>query len=159
MDEPQPTDNSGKIARIDVRGADTTLWATLRPKLIRKISEVLDSTLDNERGTTVREEAKQFTSAMLEYARRRLQREGLENDKIEAEIAELYAKRASELAQAESLTAAAEAQRQQTALRELCTCLSLTKAMLVGDKSEEAVLFGLQIESFLETVKELNLIR
>lgn len=153
-----PPNSNHKIVRVDVRGEDPELWKRLRAKLMVRIHTVLESTLDHDRGTTVREEAKQFTASMLDFARQRLQREGLENDKIEAEIAELYAKRTKELADADRVSAEAERIRQDTSLRELCKCLALTKAMLIGDESEEAMLFGQQIDSFLSVVKELCLI-
>jgi hypothetical protein len=147
-----------KIVRVDVRGSDPALWARLRPKLLQAIEKALDSTLDHTQGTTVREEARQFTSAFLDYARNRLQREGLENDRIEAEVAKLYAERQSQLADADLRSAQAEDVRSRTALRELCKMLALTKAMLVGDQSDEAILFGQQIDSFLETIRSLNLL-
>lgn len=153
----QPVDHT-KILRVDVRGENTSLWSQLRPKLIARINEVLDSTLDHKRGTSFRDEAKQFTASMLEYARQRLQREGLENDRIEAEIAETYARRTSELAKAENTAADAEHKRQQTNLKELCIALGLTKAMLIGEEGEEAVVFGKQIECFLEVVKDMHLL-
>lgn len=149
----------GKILRIDVRGDSKELWAKLRSQLLTRIQAALDTTIDHEHGTTVKEELRSFTSHMMDYARRRLQREGLENDKIEAEVAEIYARRSSELANAELVSANAEAQRQQTALRELCKALALTRAVLAGEKDEECILFGKQIDMFLEIVKDLNLLK
>jgi hypothetical protein len=156
-ENPTESDHK-KIIRIDVRGEDHGLWAKFRPKLIAKIQEVLDTTLDHEHGTTVGEEAKKFTSGMLEFARQRLQREGLENDKIEAEVAKIYADRTNALADADLKTAQAEKIRSQIAKEELILCLAMSKMMIVGDISEEAILFGQQIDAFLCVVREMKLL-
>lgn len=157
--EPPRNDHTQKIVRVDVRGDNMELWARLRPKLLAKIEQALDSVIDHERSSTVREELKQFTSSLLDFARRRLQREGLENDKIEAEIAELYAKRTKELSEADLISANADRVRQATAMRELCLQLALTRAMLIGDDSEEAIVFGQQMDAFLDTVRSLGLLQ
>ncbi|MCW5776579.1 MAG: hypothetical protein KIS87_09085 [Phycisphaeraceae bacterium] len=158
-----PQDESGaptrkQIARVDVRGKDPALWANLRTKLLARINDILDRTADHERGTTIREEARQFTSALLDFARSKLAREGAEVQKIEAEVGEIYAKRLRTLAEADKLSAEAEAQRLRNSVTELCTALALTKAMLVGEEGEEALLLGRQIDEFLVVVRELGLV-
>jgi hypothetical protein len=165
MNDLTPFDSLGddstirmQIARVDVRGKKPALWEGLRPKLIAKISAMLDTTIDHQRGTSIGEEAKQFTSALLDYARNKLAREGAEVQKIEAEISEIYANRTRSLAESAKLDAEAEAQRFQTARKELCMALALTKAMLVGEIGEEALLLGKQIDAFLDVVRELGLI-
>lgn len=157
-DESQGTETK-RIARIDVRGKEPNLWKNLRPKLIEKIQKFLDTTMDHERGTTIQEEAKQFTSALLDFARNKLAREGVEVQKIEAEVSEIYAKRVKSLAEADKVSAEAAAIRQRTATKELCTMLAMTRAMLVGEEGEEALLLGKQINEFLGLVRELGLIQ
>ncbi|MDX9910210.1 MAG: hypothetical protein RBS39_00110 [Phycisphaerales bacterium] len=160
MSEPKPLQPSDqqRIARVDVVGANKDLWRSLRPKLLQMVNAVLNTTIDHDKNTTIAEEAKKLTSQMLEHVRRRLQREGLENDKIEAEIATLYAERTEKLANAEKASAEAAAIRQRSALQKLVEVLCLTEAMLVGDESEEAILFGRQIKTFRDLVKEMNLL-
>src|SRR5215510_12105862 len=79
-----------QFVRVDVRGKTTELWQSLRPKLIQAMNEVLDAVIDDEQGTTVRDEMKQLTTALLDYAKANLARPGLENERIEAEIRRLY---------------------------------------------------------------------
>ncbi len=151
-------EKSKKIARVDVRGKNLDKWARIKPKLMAKIDAFLDFPADHSAGTTVRDEAKQLTSALLDFAKNRLAREGAEVQKIEAEISEIYAKERMALAQADKLNAEAEAMRSQNAIKELVAMLALTKAMLVGEEGEEALLLGKQIDVFLDIVKELGLI-
>lgn len=149
---------SMRIARVDVRGKSAKLWSEIRPKLIAKISKFLDTTIDHERETTIREEAKAFTSTLLDCLRNKLAREGAEVGKIEAEISEIYAKQLKSRAEAEKVSVETESLRRREATRELITMLALTKAMLVGDEGKEALLLGKQIDEFLRLVKELSLI-
>lgn len=157
-EDPRNSGQKKQIARIDVRGKDPRRWEQVRERLVVRISAMLDATLDHEDNTTVREEAKKFTSHMLEFARQRLQREGLENDKIEAEVSRIYAERTRELAEADRLSAEANEKRRKTALAELCAQLCMAKILIIGDQGEEAVLFGQQIDEFLRLVKEMNLL-
>jgi|GEM_PF-1879129 len=166
----EPTDEAGipehPYVRVDVRGQDPAKWAEHRPRFIREtipkllesMNKFLDTTLDYDEGTTIREEAKRFTSSMLDFAREKLRREGVEVAKIEAEISELYAKRLETIAHTQQLAAQAQEQRRATALKQLCATLALTRGMLIGETGEEALLFGRQIEEFLRIIKELNLI-
>ena len=66
------------FVRVDVRGKTTALWQSLRPKLIQAMNDVLDAVIDDEQGTTVRDEMKQLTTALLDYAKANLARPGLE---------------------------------------------------------------------------------
>src|SRR5207244_13628550 len=79
-----------QFVRVDVRGKTAALWQSLRPKLIQAMNDVLDAVIDDERGTTVRDEVKQLTTALLDYAKANLARPGLENERIEAEVRRLY---------------------------------------------------------------------
>jgi hypothetical protein len=146
----------GAMLRVDVRGKSQELWAGLRSKLMAKVQEVLNSTLDHKRGTTVREEAREFTAALLDFAKAKLQMPVVEVEKAAAEVAKLYAERQKELAEADKIHAEADAIRLETNIRELTLTLALTKAMLVGEPGEEAVLLGRQVDAFLEAVRDLS---
>lgn len=142
------------ILRIDVVGKSPDTWSSLRSKLLAAIGKVLDSVIDPEHGTTVREEAKKFTSALLDHARARLAKAGLENEKIEAEVAKLYAECESISADARKKHAEAEATEFETAVKRLKLALELTKAMLIGEPGEEAIVFGNQVQALLGVLSE-----
>ena len=146
----------GTMMRVDVRGNSPELWTNLRSKLMEKVQQLLDSTLDHNRGTTVREEAKEFTTALLDFAKAKLQMPVVEIEKASAEISKIYAERQKELAEADKLHAEADLIRLNTHIRELTLTLGLTKVMLVGESGEEAILLGKQVDAFLEVVRDLS---
>src|SRR5262249_21831890 len=139
-----------------VTGQDPLLWQGLRSKLVEVINGVLDSVIDHEKETTVREEAKKMTSALLDHAKARLAKAGLENEKIEAEIQRLYTQIENDYAEARKKHAEAEAIELNTALKKLWLSVGLTKAMLIGEAGEENIVFSQQIDAFLGTLKELE---
>lgn len=146
----------GSIVRVDVTGKSVVLWGRLRGKLVTAIEGLLNSTLDCNRGTTVREEAKEFTSALLDFAKAKLQMPVVELEKASAEISKLYAERQKELADADKTHAEADAIRLTTQITELRLVLGATKAILVGEEGAEAILLGKQIDVFLEVVRDLS---
>lgn len=153
------SDPDDTIIRVDVRGDERRLFQRLRSTLLEKIQQALDTTLDHENDTTVRDELKSLTTHAIEHARERLRKEGLANARIEAEVAEIYARRTKEIADARLTAAHAKGQEQQNALHDLCRHLALTRALLMGDEGREAILFGRQIDAFLEIVKEMDLLK
>ena len=65
-----------QFVQVDVRGKTAALWQSLRPKLIQAMTDILDAVIDDEHGTTVRDEAQQLTTALLDYAKANLVRVG-----------------------------------------------------------------------------------
>lgn len=141
--------------QVQVRGKDPDRWANLRAKFIRRLDKLLDSTLDSARGTTVRDEAKEFTSALLDFASAKLAKPGLEGEKIAAEIGKTFAERQTELARADKTSEEARELRIKNDISELRLMLGATKAVLVGDDSDEAVLFGKAVDAFLSALNEM----
>jgi len=141
--------------RIDVRGKSAKLWKGIRQKLIGAIGRVLDSVIDVQQNTTVREESRRFTSALLEHARERLAKAGLENDKIEGEIYKLYAEREKALAEAHKTKVEGDNIAFELSVKQLRLALGATKAILIGEEGQEALLLGQQIDTFLEILREL----
>jgi hypothetical protein len=141
-----------QFARVDVRGKTAALWQSLRPKLIQAMTEVLDAVLDDEHGTTVRDELKHFTTALLDYAKANLARPGLENERIEAEVRRLYGQIEIDRAEARKKHAEADMLEFNNKVRRLRFVLGAAKALMVGDTGEEAGIFTAQITEFLETL-------
>lgn len=146
----------GEIVRIGVIGKDEKLWAKLYPTLVGKVQNLLDSTLDHNKGSTVRDELKDFTSELLDFAKAKLATPGLEAQKIAAEITQKYAEHQTELAQADKTREEARERRIKNDIRELRYSLTLTKALVMADDDESAIFFGKQIDSFLELLKDLG---
>ncbi len=145
-----------QLMRVDVRGKTTELWQSLRPKLIQTMTIVLDTVIDDEHGTTVRDEVKQFTTALLDYAKANLARPGLENERIEAEVRRLYGQMEIDRAEARKKHAEADTLEFNNKVRRLRLVLGTVKALMVGEEGEEAVIFTKQITAFLETLEKLT---
>jgi hypothetical protein len=144
-----------QLARFDVRGKTTALWQSLQPKLIQAMTDVLDAVIDDEHGITVRDEAKQLTTALLHYAQAQLARPGLENERIEAEVRRLYGQMEIDRAEARKKHAEADTLEFNNKVRRLRLVLGAAKAFMMGDTGEEAVIFTAQMTAFLETLDKL----
>jgi len=159
-DRPAPSgearDHDEGFIHFEVGGKTDELWGELRKKFIKALHALLDSTIDFKRRTTVREEAKEFSSALLEYARQKLAKAGYENVLMDAQVQVLYAEREKKRAETRKVDAEARAIEHETAVKELKHCLMLTKAMLIGEDGQEALLLGKQVGEFLETIKEIE---
>ena len=98
-----------QFALVSVSGKSPERWLQFRDKLLQALQAVLDTVLDSEEGTTVRDEAQQLTRALLDYAKANLARPGLENDKLEAETRRLFYQGEADRAEARKKNAEAEA--------------------------------------------------
>lgn len=142
--------------RVDVRGDNREVWDRLRTAFVARVQSLLDTTLDPERGTSLREEAKEFASRSLSFARAKLEMPSAELQKLSAETELLFAKRQREIAEAEKTSEETRAIRIENDLKELQITLAVTKALLVGESGNEAMLLGQCIESLQETVSTLR---
>ena len=103
----QPPKKERQLAHIKVKGKVPATWAKYRDTFMEKIQSALDTVIDFDNDSTVREEAKKFTSQLLDFARNKLAREGHEVEKIEAEVRQLYAQIETEHADARKTNAEA----------------------------------------------------
>jgi hypothetical protein len=157
LPSPQPLEKSPPdYVQINVRGEDPGTWKRLRGSLVSTIQQMLGSLADVAESGKVREEARKISVAALEYARAKLEKPGLENAKIEAEVLRHYAEREKALAEARVKNAEAEKVELANAVRKLKLSLGAAKVMLIGEDGDEAALFSLQIDEFLRVLKELD---
>ncbi|NOQ75257.1 MAG: hypothetical protein GQ574_24815 [Crocinitomix sp.] len=145
-----------KYLKVDVAGKSEDLWKKMRVKLIDTVNKFLDTTIDSQNHSSIREEAKEFTTKFLKHAKDKLERAGLENEKIVAEIDSLYSSRQRESAQTRKLNAEASEIELSVSIKKLKLSLGLTKAILIGDAKNEDIVFAKQIDSFLEMLKEFQ---
>jgi hypothetical protein len=149
-------DNKSEFIKVEVQGKDTSLWRTLQPKLIQTIHNFLNTVIDSERNTTIREEAKKFTSALLDYGKQKLEKAGLENDKIIAEVDLIYSQKEKEIAETRKIHAEADAIEFNTNIKKLRFSLLGIKVLMVGEKNEEELIFLKQVEEFISVIKEIE---
>ena len=147
---------SKRIIRIEVSGKDKERWYNLRPKLIATINAFLDTVIDTQNESTIRDEAKQFMTALLNNAKSKLEKAGIENQKIYAEIDSLYAQKCKDLAETRKLNAEAQGIEIQNKLRVMKFALSATKALIIGSENSEDILFIKEIDSLIEAIKSVE---
>ncbi|MDN5200168.1 hypothetical protein QQ008_02320 [Fulvivirgaceae bacterium BMA10] len=125
--------------------------------MIQVVKEFLDFTIDHENKSTIKDEARVFTTALLDYAKQKLAKPGIDNQKTLAEIEEIYARRQRELAEARKTNAEAEKIEFETSIRKLKVALGSAKVLLIGKQGGEEILFLKQIDNFLDVLKEFEL--
>lgn len=145
-----------KYLKVDIAGQSQDLWQEMRFKLIDVINTFLDSTLDHQTNNSISDEAKEFTSALLNHAKEKLPKAGIENEKIIAEIDQLYIIKQKELAQTRKLNAESSEIEFSLALKKLKVSLGMTKALLIGESQKEDIIFVKQIESFIKVLNEFG---
>lgn len=146
--------NEGKFIEVEVEGKDKKTWQNLKAKLIETINKSLDTVINYDNQSTIRDEAKEFTIALLNHAKAKLNRAGVENDKIIAEIELTYSQRSKELAEARKINAEAQAIEFKNAVNNLRLSLSGMKALLIGENDNTDIVFLNQIDFLLNSISE-----
>lgn len=142
--------------KVDIAGKSPELWNSLRSKLFKAVETFLDSTIDTVDNKTIRDEAKEFTHALLKYGKDKLAKSGLENDKILAEVDLLYSQKEKELAEARKLNAEAQKIEFDTAIKKLRFSLKFTKVLLINEPGEEALIMVRNVDQFIEILDEFK---
>lgn len=150
------SEKAQKFVKIELEGKDNNLWKNLQSKLIGVINNFLDSVIDHKNESTIREEAKKFTSALLDYGKNKLEKAGLDNEKIVAEVDLLYSQKEKQFAEARKLHAEADLIELQTNVKKLKIALSSMKLLMIGEANNEEIIFLKQIDVFLQTIKEIE---
>jgi hypothetical protein len=120
-------------------------WDTLGPKLQRALDQVLDSVVDHRRQSTVREEAQNLISDSIQNLKERLAKPGLENAELAAKAAKLLAEAEERKSVAAKTHAEAEAIEFSTIIKKLRLLLEAEKAM----RAESP-------DAFLEVLREMG---
>jgi hypothetical protein len=145
-----------KFLHIEFEGINNEKWYHLRTKFIRALHKTLDTVIDHENSSTFRDEAKKFTTELLHYGKSKLQRAGLENEEIMAQVDLLYSQKEKELAEARKLNAEAEALEIGNNIRKLKLSIGGMKALMIGETGEEEILFLRQMDQFLELLRDFD---
>lgn len=149
-------ENKVEFIKVEVQGKDSLLWGNLQPKLMEAIHHFLDTVIDHKNDSTIREEAQKFTSALLDYGKQKLQKAGLENEKIIAEVNLMYSQREKEIAETRKLHAEAASIELNTSMKKLKLGLIGMKAMMIGNAGEEEFIFLKHIDEFISVIREIE---
>jgi hypothetical protein len=111
----------------------STVSRSLVPKLNEALAAVLDSVVDRNRRTTVRDEAQDLLNRSIEHLKDRLSRAGLENEALAARAAKLLAE--AEFSKATAAKTQVEADEIELRLlaRKLQLVIKAERAMTGGD--------------------------
>ena len=145
------------MLRVSVSGKNSVNWSIYKDKFLEKAAGLLDTVINFEDGSTIKEEAKQFSTELLKYAKEKLKEPGIQNQKTLAEIDKIYSEREREFAETRKLNAEAREIELKNKITELKLSLGIMKAMLIGVTDEESIIFLKQIESFRKTINEFSI--
>jgi DNA mismatch repair ATPase MutL len=87
---------------------DDGVARTIRSKLAKAVSTLLDTVIDTEKDKTVRQASQALASGALAHVQERLKTRGLENDKLEADTALVLAEAEKLMAEARKTNAEAD---------------------------------------------------
>ena len=107
-------------------------WDSLGPRLQRALDQVLDTVVDHRRQSTVREEAQNLISDSIQNLKERLAKPGLENAELAAKAAKLLAEAEERKSVAAKTHAEAEAIEFSTIVKKLRLLLEAEKATRAG---------------------------
>ena len=145
-----------KLTKVSVSGADSVLWDKLRNKLIQVLDRSLDTIINYDTGATIKDEAKEFSSAVIQFGKEKLKKASIENDKINAEIEEIYTKIKKEKAETRKINAEADQINLDNQIKAIRITLGSAKALLIGSANNEDILFVKKVDAFLGVLKELK---
>ena len=153
-----------RILEIQIAGRDTKLWNKLRDKFMTKlegmVENLLDQIVDPQKNTTLREESKQIISLGLDYFKNKLANPGIENEKVLAEIEEIYINMEKTAAETRKIKAEAETIEFNNSLKKLEFCLHSTKILLLDseDQDEKSLVFIKQIDAWIQFAERIKVI-
>ncbi len=145
-----------KITEISLSGSNPILWEKLRTKLISVLDKSLDTIINYDTGATIKEEAKEFTSEIIKYGKEKLKKVSIENDKLNAEIEEIFTKIKKEKAETRKINAEADKINLDNQLRAIKISLGSAKALLIGSESKEDILFIKRVDAFLAVINDIK---
>lgn len=149
-------EDTKQFVKIDVAGKDEMSWQHYRYKFMSYINKILDSVIDHENNSTIRDEGKAFTSKVLDYAKQKLDKPRHDNAKTIAEIDLLYSQREKELAETRKINAEADKIEFENKIKKIRFALIGIKAMARFNEDEEIIVFVKEVEVFIESINAIE---
>ena len=122
------------------------------PKLQKAMDYVLDTVIDSQSGTTIRDEAHDILKESINNLKEQLKQKGLQNEEIPARINKLLAEAEKERATARKSRAESEQLEFVNLVRKLRLVLEAQKIMLFVDDDHEEIK---RINTFIITLREI----
>lgn len=142
-----------EFVKIEIGGKDEHLWQKLRVKFGEVISSILDTIIDDTTNSTLRDEAKKFTSALLDYGKSKLNKPGIDNEKTLAEIDLLYTQKQKTIAETRKIHAEANNIELSNKIKSIKVALTAYKLVLLKETGSQEIVFVKDIDEFINTLK------
>jgi len=121
------------------------------PKLQETVSQVMDTVIDPDKGSTVGKEGQDIIIESINNLKNRLKKTGLENEEIAAKITKLLAEAEKERAQTRKTTAEADQLEFMNKVRKLRLVLEAQKLLSQNAMESREIQ---KIDSFIQLLKE-----
>ncbi len=125
----------------------------LIPKLQTTIGRILDTVIDTEKGTTVKDEALDILKDSIMHLKEQLKQKGLQNEEITARITKILAEAENQRAIARKTRAESEQLEFMNTIRKLRLVLEAQLIMVVGKSHESTQRLKELVEFFREIAK------
>jgi hypothetical protein len=123
----------------------------LIPKLQTTIGRILDSVIDSEKGTTVKDEALDILKESISHPKEQLRQKGLQNEEITARVSKLLAEAENQRATARKTRAESEHIEFMNTIRKLRLVLEAQLIMI----SDESPIDAQQLKGLIEVLKDV----
>lgn len=134
--------------------------ASLTPKIEQAIGTVLDSVIDKNHGTTVRQEAESLLTESLGHLQARLKKAGMQNEEIAARVTKMLAQAATEREIAEKTRQEARKTGAEADQMELVTLTKKMRFVLAAQRfltsGSEGDFLTQRVDTLIETLEELS---
>jgi hypothetical protein len=124
----------------------------LLPKLQTTIGRILDSVIDNEKGTTVKDEALDILKESIGHLKEQLRQKGLQNEEITARVSKLLAEAENQRASARKTRAESEQIEFMNTIRKLRLVLEAQLIMISDEEPTDTK----QLKGLIEVLKQVG---
>ena len=107
------------------------------PKLQTTIDRILDSVINTETGTTVKDEALDILKESIRHLKEQLRHKGLQNEEITARVTKLLAEAENQRATARKARAESEQLEFMNTIRKLRLVLEAQLIMIAGENTKD----------------------
>lgn len=153
-----------RLTTIDVEGQDKDLWKRFKVGFMKKIEDLMAFEVNPDNKRTLKEEIGTFASKAIEYGKAKLDKAGIENQALLAEIEYKYAQAQREYAEARKIHAEARKGEVEAEEAEFLLQLKKSRSLLRGLKAlittdtqgEELVLLSADMDAFLIMIEAIE---
>lgn len=158
-----PGARSGYVG-FQLTGKDPAKWGEFYFKLFARIEQLVEFIVqEDDTRSWLASQAKDLTTLAIDSVKAKLSKTNLKAEEIDAEVVRLLADQEKVWAEARKIdsearkiNAEARAIELDTKIKELRVALSISRAMLIGDRNKPVLLLGRQVDAMLESLNSLE---